>query len=159
MSSRNRAVQLPPAAPPLAVTAGTEGKHQQLENKHSQKVSFTFKGKCDGNFWSNGDSERHEGSRNFDGKHWWFIWSFGRRIHKTCSEDLYPTPMCLATSERRINTVHNRIKHHNTSISWRQQAGRGRQNTESTAAQGWAVQTDKLGQSYGPRKIFPQQEL
>ena len=28
------------------------------------------------------DSERHEESWSFDGKHWWFIWSYGRRIDK-----------------------------------------------------------------------------
>ena len=42
-------------------------------------------GPCGGNFWSNWkqDSERHEERWSFDGKHWWFIWSYGRRIDKT----------------------------------------------------------------------------
>ena len=60
--------------------------------------------------------------------------------------------MYLASSERIINIEHNKIE----------QAGTGRQNTESTAAKvagacAQSGQYDKLGQSYGPWKIFPQQ--
>jgi len=39
--------------------------------------------------------------------------SCATRWHSGCqsnSEDLYPRPMCLASSERRINIVHNKIK-------------------------------------------------
>ena len=39
---------------------------------------------CGGNVsMESQDSKRHEESWSFDGKHWWFIWSNGRRIHKT----------------------------------------------------------------------------
>ena len=54
--------------------------------EHPFSPLFFYSTCCGGNFWSNRsqDSERHEESWSFDGKHWRFIWSFGRRIHKTC---------------------------------------------------------------------------